>query len=75
MSDTYNLPINKEALKAIVIAVLKEDMDSLYVDMDRVHSSTTGKVFSLDKDRDIDQIAKHLDAYKLLIKYYGGSVE
>lgn len=74
MNDKYNLSVEWEAVQSLVVSVLKEDMNSLYNDMLSVHSKTNGMVFSLDKDEDISEMAKHLDAFKLIIKYYGGNV-
>lgn len=74
MNDNYSLSVEWEAAQSLVMSVLKEDMTSLHNDMLSVHGKTSGMVFSLDKDKDISEMAKHLDAFKLIIKYYGGNV-
>jgi hypothetical protein len=73
--NTYSLPINWDAMQPIVAAVLIEDLESLCTDWYKVYVHTEGRVFSLDREEDLAEISKRIDAFKLLIKYYGGEVK
>ena len=73
--NTYSLPIDWDAMQPIVAAVLIEDLESLYTDWHYVFVHTEGRVFSLDREEDLAEISKRIDAFKLLIKYYGGEVK
>jgi len=42
---------------------------------ERESEGRRGGIFDTDKDTDIILIKKHLDAFKLAIKYFGGKVE
>lgn len=68
----YNLNVEWEAIQSIVITVLKEDLESLRADWQRVYEKQEGYVFSHDKREDLEQISEHISAYKKLIRYYGG---
>jgi hypothetical protein len=73
--NTYNLPIDWDAIQKITAAVLIEDLDSLRTDWNTVHGRDRGMVFSLEREEDLAEISKHIQAFKLLIKYYGGTVK
>jgi hypothetical protein len=72
--NTYNLPIDWDAMQKITAAVLIEDLDSLHNDWNTVYGRDRGMVFSLEREEDLAEISKHIQAFKLLIKYYGGTV-
>lgn len=58
---SYLLSVDWEAVQSLTVSVLKEDLVSLQKDLLRA-----------EKDEDIEHIKRHIDAYQLLIKYYGG---
>jgi hypothetical protein len=69
---SYLLSVDWEAVQSLTVSVLKEDLVSLQKDLLRVENADRGFAFSLEKDEDIEHIKRHIDAYQLLIKYYGG---
>jgi len=69
---SYLLPVDWEAMQSLTVSVLKEDLVSLQKDLSRVENADRGFAFSLDRGEDIEHIKRHIDAYQLLIKYYGG---
>lgn len=69
---SYLLSVDWEAVQSLTVSVLKEDLVSLQKDLSRVENADRGFAFSLDRDEDIEHIKRHIDAYQLLIKYYGG---
>jgi hypothetical protein len=73
--NTYNLPIDWDAMQKITAAVLIEDLDSLLTDWNTVWARDRGMVFSLEREEDLAEMSKHIQAFKLLIKYYGGTVK
>lgn len=60
-----------ETVHAIVVADLKECMDDF---MDSFNARTKGdvefSVFEEDRDADLAEIQKHIDALDLIIRYY-----
>ena len=60
-----------ETVHAIVVADLKEIMDDM---MDSFNARTKGDiefaVFDDDRDTDLAEIQKHIDALDLIIRYY-----
>jgi hypothetical protein len=69
---SYLLSVDWEAVQSLTVSVLKEDLVSLQKDLLRAENTDRGFAFSLDRDEDIEHIKRHIDAYQLLIKYYGG---
>jgi hypothetical protein len=69
---SYLLSVDWEAVQSLTVSVLKEDLVSLQKDLLRAENADRGFAFSLDRDEDIEHIKRHIDAYQLLIKYYGG---
>lgn len=72
---TYNLPVDWDAMQHITVAVLKEDLESLRKNWNDVYGDNKVKVFSHNRDDDLEQISEHIGAFKKLIKYYGGTTE
>jgi hypothetical protein len=54
--------------------VLIEDLNSLHTDWNTVYGRSEGMVFTRQRDEDLAEISKHIQAFKMLIKYYGGTV-
>jgi predicted DNA-binding protein (UPF0278 family) len=65
-----------ETVDNIVLSQLQDAYSGLVTDLEeRQNESRRGGIFDTDKDTDIILIKKHLDAFKLAIKYFGGKVE
>jgi hypothetical protein len=73
--NTYNLPIDWDAMQKITAAVLIEDLDSLRTDWNTVYGRGEGMVFSREREEDLAEMSRHIQAFKMLIKYYGGTVK
>ena len=61
-----------QGLDAIIRGDLKSVMDSLKRDL---KSRKNGKgicIFHMDKAEDVAEIQRHIDAFKIVLKYYGG---
>ena len=67
-----NIQVDWEAMEPLIKTVLKDDMAQLKKDLAYIKKSKRGYVFSLDWKEDVGAINKHLDAYKLIVRYYGG---
>lgn len=65
-----------ETVDNIVLSQLQDAYSGLVTDLEeREGEGRRGGIFDTDKDTDIILIKKHLDAFKLAIKYFGGKVE
>jgi len=65
-----------EAVDKIVIDSIRESMVYLNEELLRIKAKQepTG-IFSNDLEEDVFQIEKHLEAFELVIKYFGGLVD
>jgi hypothetical protein len=71
--NNYWLPVDWEALEKVIVTVLKEDLDNLRKEWETVYQGTEGMVFHMDRKEDLDEISDHIQAYKKVIRYYGGT--
>lgn len=69
---SYTLKVDWDALQDAIVSALKQDLSYLKKDLAKVKKTKQGYVWSLDYKEDIAEINKHIEAYNLLIKYYGG---
>lgn len=69
---SYTLKVDWDALQDAIVSALKQDLSYLKKDLAKVKKTKKGYVWSLDYKEDIAEINKHIAAYNLLIKYYGG---
>lgn len=64
-----------ETVDEIVLNQLQDAYSGLIEDLEeRQGEGRRGGIFDNDKDTDIILIKAHLDAFKLVIKYFGGDI-
>jgi hypothetical protein len=61
-----------EGVNDIVRSELKDAMDTLKDDLKRRKAGNSISIFHMEKDEDIAEMQRHIDALKLVLKYYGG---
>jgi hypothetical protein len=59
-------------LDAIVRSDLKNALGSLRRDLKSRKSGKGVCIFYADKAKDVAEIQRHIDAFKIVLKYYGG---
>lgn len=65
-----------ETVDNIVLSQLQDAYSGLVTDLEeREGEGRRGGIFDTDKDTDIILIKAHIDAFKLVIKYFGGKVD
>jgi len=64
-----------ETVDDIVLNQLRDAHSGLTEELEaRENGGNRGGIFDSDKDKDIILIKAHLDAFELVIKYFGGKV-
>jgi len=63
--------INCELLEEITAAELKRTLKSLQQDYKDRKAGKNITIFHLDKAKDVAELKQHIDAFKLVGKYYG----
>jgi hypothetical protein len=61
-----------QGLDAIVRSDLKNALGSLRRDLKSRKSGGGAGIFHTDKDEDVAEIRRHIDAFHIVLKYYGG---
>ena len=72
MSTTIEL--EPEQIDAIIIGELRSNIDSLERNLESTQDADDDYlgVFDHDPNKDADMIVQHIEALKMIVKYYGG---
>jgi hypothetical protein len=64
-----------EAVDKIVVDSVRDSLTYLNGELERIRNKQepTG-IFSHDVEEDVFQIVKHIEAFELVIEYFGGSI-
>lgn len=71
MGIVMKLEVCIEGVNAIVRAELKETMNCLQDDLKRRKKGKSIAIFHLKKDEDVAELQRHIEAMKLVLRYYG----
>jgi hypothetical protein len=61
-----------EGVNDIVRDELKETVKILKLDLKNVKNRSGISIFHVDRDEDIAEIKRHIEAFNIVLKYYGG---
>lgn len=64
--------ICSQGLDSIIRGDLKSVLDSLKRDLKARKSGKGVCIFHMDKAEDVAEIERHIDSFKVVLKYYGG---
>jgi len=72
--NQLNISALVNALEPFVLSDLERCRDNLAADLKRAKSKKdkAPNVFSMDRKEDAEILAEHVDAFNIVIKYYGG---
>jgi hypothetical protein len=71
MNKSVTVELDWDTIDRITTSSMKSLIDSLEDDLERRKADTGMAIFEVDKELDIALIEKHIDAFKLVLKYYG----
>ena len=60
-----------EGVNAIVRSELNETLKCLKDDLKRRKKGNSIAIFHMNKDEDVAELNRHIDAYKVVLRYYG----
>jgi hypothetical protein len=61
-----------EGINDIVRSELKDTLKNLQDDLKRRKAGNSIAIFHMTKDEDVAELQRHIEAIKLVLKYYGG---
>jgi hypothetical protein len=61
-----------EGINDIVCSELKDTLKNLQDDLKRRKAGNSIAIFHMTKDEDVAELQRHIEAIKLVLKYYGG---
>lgn len=62
-----------EGVNDIVRSDLTNSLDNLKDDLKRRKKGDSVAIFHMEKDEDIAELQKHIDAFSLVLRYYGAT--
>jgi hypothetical protein len=61
-----------EGVNDIIRSELKETVKLLKLDLKNVKNRSGIAIFHVDRNKDIAEIKRHIEAFNIVLKYYGG---
>ncbi len=71
MNKKITVELDWDTIDKITTCSMKSLVESLEVDLEKRKADTGMAIFEVEKELDIAMIEKHIDAFKLVLKYYG----
>ena len=75
MNKKITVELDWDTIDRIMICSIKSLVESLEADLEKRKDDTGMAIFEKNKKKDIALIEKHIEAFKLVLKYYGETVE
>lgn len=66
------IDINSDSADLLFVENLKQTIADLEADLKQRKKGGGISIFSTDREHDIIEIERHLDAFRLALRYYGG---
>ncbi len=71
MNRKVTVELDWDTIDKITTCSMKSLVESLEADLEKRKNDTGMAIFETDKESDIALIEKHIEAFKLVLKYYG----
>lgn len=71
MNKKITVELDWDTIDRITICSMKSVVESLEADLEKRKDDTGMAIFEKNKKKDIALIEKHIEAFKLVMKYYG----
>jgi len=71
MNKSVTVELDWDTIDRITTSSMKSLVQNLEVDLRKRKDNTGMAIFEKDKKKDIALIKKHIEAFKLVLKYYG----
>jgi len=74
MNKSVTVELDWDTIDRITTSSMKSLVQNLEVDLRKRKDDTGMAIFEKDKKKDIALIKKHIEAFKLVLKYYGEGI-
>jgi hypothetical protein len=75
MKMKIEIDINSDAADFLIVENLKQTIADMENDLERNKEGVGTAIFSTNKEEDLVEIAKHIDAFRTTLSYFGVSNE
>jgi hypothetical protein len=75
MNKKVTVELDWDTIDKITTCSMKSLVESLEVDLEKRRADTGIAIFEVEKELDIALIEKHIEAFKLVLKYYGENAD
>jgi hypothetical protein len=71
MNKSITVELDWDTIDRITTSSMKSVLENLEIDLQKRKNDTGMAIFEKDKESDIALMKKHIEAFKLVLKYYG----
>ena len=75
MNKKITVELDWDTIDRITICSMKSVVESLEADLEKRKDDTGMAIFEKNKKKDIALIEKHIEAFKLVLRYYGENAD
>ena len=75
MNKKITVELDWDTIDKITTCSMKSLVESLEADLEKRKADTGMAIFEVEKELDIAMIEKHIEAFKLVLKYYGENAD
>jgi hypothetical protein len=75
MNKSVTVELDWDTIDRITTCSMKSLVESLEADLEKRKDDTGMAIFEMDKESDIALMKKHIEAFKLVLKYYGENAD
>ena len=75
MNKKITVELDWDTIDRITTSSMKSVVESLEADLEKRKDDTGMAIFEKNKKKDIALIEKHIEAFKLVLKYYGENAD
>lgn len=75
MNKKVTIELDWDTIDRLTVCCMKSTLECLEADLKKRKDGTGMAIFEKDKKKDLVLIKKHIDAFKLVLQYYGETAE
>ena len=71
MSNKFTFELDWEMMDKIAVAAMKDTFESLKTDLGNRKEGNGMPIFDHDQEKDVAEIEQHVNAFKIVLRYFG----
>lgn len=71
MNNKFTFELDWEMMDKIAVAAMKDILESLKTDLENRKEGNGMAIFDHDQEKDVAEIEQHVNAFKIVLRYFG----